>query len=189
MTSGEGDTFELEAKLPVADLQEVETALNSLGARLIGRWRETDSFFDFTDRRLKDADSALRLRQRTDQANGESRWRLTFKGPTQPGRFKRRREIEVDVDRPDATESLLESLGLARFISYTKQRSSFAYHNCRIELDQLDGIGTFVEVEGDDESAISAVVNDLDLDRRPSITQSYLAMVIEHRSDGSAEAV
>lgn len=178
------DTLEREAKIAVDNLDALEAKLDALGAERIGRWRETDTFFDSDDRRLKSADSALRLRQRVDLADTAKTWfRLTFKGPKQPGRFKNRREIETAVDAPHTTRSLLEALGLNAFITYTKHRTTFRYRECTIELDDLPDIGTFIEVEGPDEPAITTVLSDLNLTDHPTITDSYLAMVLNHRAN------
>jgi len=173
---------ELEAKLAVDNLDELQVTLNVLGAEPIGRWLQTDRFFDFPDQRLKHADSALRLREHSDLADGKCHWSLTFKGPQKPGRYKKRTEIEFSVDRPQAAQAILEALGLEQFISYTKRRSSFRRHDCRIELDQLEDIGTFIEVEGPDHATITDVLAELGLADRAVISKSYLAMIIERRA-------
>jgi adenylate cyclase class IV len=48
-----------------------------------------------------------------------------------------------------------------------------------VELDELAGIGCFVEVEGPDEPAIFAVSRALGLAGEP-VSESYLAMVLRH---------
>jgi len=172
--------FELEAKIAVNDLNALEKSLKNLGAEIRGRWRETDRFFDFPDQRLKKSDSALRLRRRTDPDNATIHWTITFKGPKLPGPFKHRREIELPIHDPDPAEQLFSALGLSEFVSYSKHRTSFNYRHCIVELDELENIGKFIEVEGPNEASIRQVLNDLALEHQPTITRSYLAMVIEH---------
>jgi adenylate cyclase, class 2 len=170
--------MEMEAKIAVEDLQAIEARLAQNGGVKKGEYDETDSFFDFEDRRLKNGDSALRLRDRKNRQSGQSNFRLTFKGPRQPGPFKHRREIEFSVDRFSEVRDLLEVLGVKIFASYTKKRHSWSLGNCSIEVDFLDGIGKFVEVEGPDEPSIRKVLALLNLAEKPVIQESYLAMVI-----------
>ncbi len=172
--------MEIEAKIAVDDLKPVEAQLKRIGGSRKGEYAETDSFFDFEDQRFKLADSALRLRDRKDLHSGQSTFRLTFKGPRQPGPFKHRREIEFSVDRPEKAGDLLEALGLKMFARYTKSRSSWSVENCTVEVDFLEGIGRFVEVEGPDEQSIRKVLHLLSLADKPVIQESYLAMVIRH---------
>jgi len=173
--------MELEAKVAVEDLGVVAERLAALGARRVGRWRETDRFFDFSDGRLKESDSALRLRERVE-VDGERRWRrLTFKGPRVAGRLKHRREIELEVGDLDALGELLEALGLREFAAYTKGRTTYELDGCDVELDELEGIGRFVEVEGASEEAIEGVLGKMGLGGQPTITESYLAMVLRER--------
>jgi len=181
MTTQERRNYEVEAKIQVEDLDAVRVRLETVGGRLVGNWQETDWFFDFDDQRLKGADSALRLRERTDLHTLQSVHRLTFKGPRLPGKFKIRREVEITVDDPGRVKTLLEMLGLVPWISCRKLRSSYLCRDCTVELDRLDELGTFVEIEGPNEEAIDAVISDLGLEGREPILTSYLAMIIQHR--------
>jgi len=171
--------MEMEAKIAVADLAAIEDRLAGLGAGKTGEYTETDTFFDFPDRRLKAADSALRLRERKNLHTGQSNFRLTFKGPRQPGPFKHRREVELAVDSHENTRALLEALGLASFAEYTKRRHSWTLDGCGVEADRLEGIGQFVEVEGPDEQTIRRVMARLGLTDSPIIHKSYLSMAIK----------
>jgi adenylate cyclase class 2 len=178
MTNSDG--MELEAKVAVDDPASIEGRLGSLGALPVGKYTENDTFFDFPDRRLKNADSALRLRDRQDIETHRNTCRLTFKGPCRPGPFKHRREIEFSVDSLEQTSALLEAIGLVPFVQYAKERHSWQWRECGIEVDTLAGIGHFVEVEGPNEERIREVLGALNLTDRPMIRESYLAMAIRH---------
>jgi len=172
--------MEIEAKIAVADRREVEELIGRLGGRRKGEYSETDTFFDYEDRRLKQADSALRLRDRREVQTGTSNYRLTYKGPRQAGPFKNRREIEFAVDQPDKVRAFLEVLGLSIFARYTKRRNSWSLENCDLEADILEGVGHFIEVEGPDEASIRRILGQLNLADQPVIHESYLAMAIRH---------
>jgi adenylate cyclase, class 2 len=176
--------MEIEAKIAVDDLEAIETRLRELGARAKGRFTETDVFFDDANRRLKKQDSALRLRDRRNLETGQSEYRLTYKGPRLPGPFKHRREIEFAVDRPENVKDLLGALGMKAFVGYGKNRNSWSLDGCDIEVDFVEGIGKFVEVEGPEEKCIREVLARLSLQDRPVIHESYLAMVLRKREVG-----
>jgi adenylate cyclase class 2 len=178
MTNSDG--MELEAKVAVDNPATIEDRLSAMGATAIGKYTEIDTFFDFPDRRLKKADSALRLRDRQDVENSQNSWRLTFKGPCQPGPFKHRREIEFAVGSLDKTAALLEAIGLMPVVHYAKERHSWKWRDCIIEVDTLAGIGHFLEVEGPNEERIRQVLCELNLADKPMIRESYLALAIRH---------
>jgi len=173
------NNVEIEAKIAVDDLDAMEARLRELGAVRKGEYTETDTFFDFPDKRLKTADSALRLRERRDLATHKSNYRLTYKGPRQKGPFKHRAEIEFSVDQPENVQAMLEVLGFHAIISYTKRRNSWSFDRCDIEVDEIEGIGKFIEVEGPDEACIRQVLASLAVEDRPVIQERYLSRVIK----------
>jgi adenylate cyclase class 2 len=174
--------MELEAKIAISDPEAsaIEKLLGTVGGQPIGRYVETDRFFDFSDRRFKSADSAIRFRDRKNLATQESNYRLTFKGPCREGPFKCRSEIEFPVEMPDQVDAFLQAIGLTCFACYTKYRNSWRWGDCDIEVDHLEGIGRFIEVEGPSEERIREVLSILNIADRPSIRESYLAMAIRH---------
>jgi len=176
------DRMELDAKVAVEDFHAVESRLVEMGAKRIGEYREKDTFFDFSAQRLKNSDSALRLRDRQDLNTGKNTYRLTFKGPRQPGQFKHRRENEFSIDQPEQVQAVLEGIGMCPFARCRKRRISWRWRQCGIELDRLDDIGVFVEVEGPDEGSIRETLQKLGLAGEPTLTESYLAMVLKHQS-------
>lgn len=172
--------MELEAKIAIEDIDAMEKRLVTLGAQRVGRYVETDSFFDFSDQRLKRADSAVRFRDRKDLATQQSNYRLTYKGPCQEGQYKCRRENEFPVEWPDQVRAFLEAIGLVCFAQYTKYRNCWRWEDCSIEVDYLEKVGRFIEVEGPSEDTIRKVLTSLGLADRPSLRESYLAMAIRH---------
>jgi len=171
----------MEAKIAVDDLVAVETRLKQAGGQKKGEYSETDTFFDYENHQLKESDSALRLRNRENLQTHKSNFRLTFKGPRQPGPFKHRREIEFVVDPGENVRLLLECLGLKPFAVYTKKRNAWLLNNCAVEVDFIEGIGKFIEVEGPNEDSIRKSLAALNLADKPVIHESYLAMVLNKK--------
>jgi adenylate cyclase class 2 len=74
-------------------------------------------------------------------------------------------------------EKVFEACGLVPTVIVRKRRTSYRLGECMVELDELAGIGCFVEVEGPDEPTIFAVCQRLGLAGEP-VSESYLAMVL-----------
>jgi adenylate cyclase class 2 len=115
---------------------------------------------------------------------------MTFKGPRQHGQLKSRDETETTVGNFSAASSLLESLGYTKILSFEKRRQSWTLGGCKIELDELPILGSFVEIEGPKDDAVLKVRQELQLADRPLIKASYIAMLMTHlqeRGDANRE--
>src|SRR5262249_3090312 len=100
---------------------------------------------------------------------------LTYKGPRRIERGVRSRlEIETTVGEPDATQALLEALGLRPSFRYQKYRESWRWDSQAIEIDETP-IGAFLEIEGDG-AGIGRVAAALGFSPRDHLTDSYVAL-------------
>ena len=162
--------LEKEIKLYVVDLGKIESRLKDLGAEVIqNRGLETNLRFDLPDYRLEREHKALRLRFDTHA-------RLTYKGPSvlEDGALTRT-EYEVDVDDFDTAALLLEALGYIVTVQYEKYRTTYAFQDCMIMLDELP-IGNFVEIEGPHSETLAAIARDIGLDAKRAIPMSYIEL-------------
>ncbi len=142
--------LEIELKFPVHDPQALMQGLAKLGY-LPGQTKvEVDHYYNAPDRDFAQTDEALRLRQ-----SGEQCW-LTYKGPKQGKRGKTR--VEIEIPQVSGTEAqlhqLLQKLGYRPTATVRKQRTYFHKpHGAdplitpMITLDEVDRVGTFVEIE------------------------------------------
>jgi adenylate cyclase class 2 len=74
--------------------------------------------------------------------------RVTFKGPSQRGKHKIRKEIEFDVNSPNAFLLVLRGLGFRPTFRYEKYRTEYAIGGTgRALLDETPA-GVFLELEG-----------------------------------------
>ena len=165
---------ETEAKIPVADHQSLRARLIELGAADLGQELHVDIYFDTAEQRLRKSDTALRLRCAGQKCE------LTYKGPQEKGRYKRREEIQTAVAEAEAIKSLLEKLGFRQSLLLEKSRASWTLDHCRVELDTVPLLGNFVEIEGPSPQDITAVIERLQLDGNNSITTPYTTLVLEH---------
>jgi len=145
-----GPRLEVEAKARASDLKAVEARVAALGGVLEADKLERDEYWAHPSRDFGETDEALRLRVTTaDDGGGWSRADLTYKGPKLDATTKSRREetVELRVDEVEALRRVLEGLGFRPFAKVTKQRKEFMAGGLSVCLDQVEDVGSFVEVE------------------------------------------
>lgn len=171
---------EIEAKLKVDSHEEIRRRLRGASAERVGCVLETNAIFDDTERSLLESGRGLRVR-RFDAIDGPARpATLTYKGPKLPGELKTREEIELTVSDADGAASLLTALGYVRAVGFQKRRETWTLGDCHVELDELPYLGCYIEVEGPDADAVHDVLQRLGLADRPVITDSYIALLVDH---------
>jgi adenylate cyclase class 2 len=171
---------ETEVKLKVEDLESVRRRLGAVGAAHVGKVMETNRIFDSADRSLHRAGKALRVRSSVGIGSNESTHIMTFKGPRQRGPLKIREELEVEVGDAAEAAAILRALGYVVALSFEKRRETWTLGGCKVELDELPHLGTFVEIEGPDEQVIMQVRRQLQLDGRPTITEAYVGLLMDY---------
>jgi adenylate cyclase, class 2 len=179
---------EIEAKIKVDNLEPIRQRLVALGAKKAGEHLETNTFFDAADASLRRADKGLRLRANQEITAGRTEYIVTFKGPRQAGQFKTRQEIEFTVSDPKATAAVLEALGFNASLSFQKRRRSWELGDCKVELDELPYLGTFVEIEGPTPEKIAAVRQQIGLADQPTITTSYTELISRYLQENHIAA-
>lgn len=151
--------YEVEQKFRVAGHAAVADRLTALGAVAAGEQAQNDLYFAHPARDFARTDEALRIR-----SVGERNF-VTYKGPKVDTTTKTRRELELPLAAGAAGRQqfaeLLEALGFRRVAEVRKRRALYAlgYQNRSVEvaLDDVDGVGTFVELElSADEAGLAA---------------------------------
>ncbi|MHC4643148.1 MAG: class IV adenylate cyclase [Planctomycetota bacterium] len=166
---------EIEAKLKVESLQEVERKLAEVGAEFIEEQLQADTYFDDVDGSLRGGDRALRLRRQ--KAGQKEKTFVTYKGPKQKDDFKKRQEIEIEIADGDSAEELFSALGYVKALVFEKKRRIWHLRNCVACLDELPLLGNFVEIEGPDGESIAEVQKNLGLSDLPHIVDSYACLM------------
>jgi len=169
--------YEIEAKLKVDSFLEITEKLKLLKAEFIEEQIQKDDYFDTEDENLRRDDSGLRLRK---QFNGQiEKLFLTYKGPREQDKFKKRQEIEIKVDNADLTEKMLMALGLIKTVVVEKKRNLWQIEQCVIALDQVKSLGNFVEIEGPDDKKIADIQKALGLAGLTHIKVSYANLMAQ----------
>jgi adenylate cyclase class 2 len=179
--------FEVEQKHRVPDVRALDERLAERGAEVGPPVGQADHYYAHPCRDFAQTDEALRIRTVGDRSF------VTYKGPKLDTTTKMRRELELPLDSSDENGSkfaeLLRSLGFRLVAVVHKRRRSFqidvAGRQVEGALDEVDGLGTFVELElmagesGLDEAqrVISTLASELQLG--PSERRSYLEIMLE----------
>jgi predicted adenylyl cyclase CyaB len=183
--------LEIEVKLKVESHRPIVAVLRRLGAKHAGARRETNIFFDRADGSLLAADSALRVRMEVPLGNRKSKIEnqkspcppaalLTFKGPPRKTGLRSRQAYDLTISPPEQLMPLLKSLGFEQTMLFEKDRDSWHFGGCKIELDTLPALGLFMEIEGPSERKVKAVQKKLHLEDLPPVRPSYAQMVAGH---------
>jgi predicted adenylyl cyclase CyaB len=142
---------ELKARLP--DLDAARTIAQAIATQPLGRQHQIDTYFPSRRGRLK-------LRQ----IDGRSAQLVWYARPDEPGP-KPSDYLLVPVSDPRALKTALEAaLGIECVVD--KRREIYLYENVRIHLDEVVGLGTFLEFEAVvgpdmDDAAARAQLEDL----------------------------
>lgn len=177
---------EIEAKLKVDSLPQVERRLAECGASFLRETIQTDWYFDTPDRELTQTDRCLRLR--SDRSGTRERLILAYKGPKETDDYKKRPEVEIEVNDAGAIEALLGALGYYKALAFNKRRRLWSLRGCEVALDELPLLGVFVEVEGPDSQTIAEVQRMLGLSAVAHTMASYACLIDARLSELGREA-
>jgi len=124
----------LEIKARCADLVAARERAARIATEHLGVDEQTDTYFRVPHGRLKLRESSLSGGQLIPYLRPDER------GP------KRSDYQVIPVPDPTATRALFEAI-LGRHRVVKKRREIFLYENVRIHLDEVEGLGAFLELE------------------------------------------
>lgn len=181
------DRIEAEVKAPLEDADAFRARLLDWGAKPAGSVQQVDRYFDHPTRSFGETDEALRVREQAGAT------RLTYKGPRLEEETKSREEYDVGIEDADMLEDLLEALGFEHAATVVKHRSFFTRGDITATIDEVDGLGTYAEietvVEGKDLDEASQTLLDLakELELDELERRSYLELLIEKKEEGAGD--
>lgn len=169
--------LEIEIKAWCPDFTLVRKRLDELGAVYLKSETEGDCYYNHPERDFSRTDEALRLRQVAGTTI------LTYKGPKLSLASKARVEKETAVDNGKAAEEILDCLGFRASGTVVKNRETFMLEGITVCLDQVENLGSFVELEKKGET-LERIEGDLrDLAAKLGLTRferrSYLELILQ----------
>lgn len=167
--------IEVELKVRVPALAPVREKLAAAGAVCSERTREHDVYYNAPHRDFGTTDEALRVRY----SNGGCA--VTYKGPKRrDSPVKTREELTEPLGSGASFEGILRRLGFVPVACVDKVREYYLFRETSVALDEVAGLGTFVEIEAVTDGTadhIAAVARELGVDGTP-IQTSYLEMLL-----------
>ena len=136
--------IEIKLRLP-SKLGKIRRRLQAMGFRMTKRRAlESNILFDNSRRTLRKHGKLIRVRL----TNGRSV--LTYKGPSEPSKYKKRPELEFDLPDGASMEAIFTHMGYRPVFRYEKFRTEYTKrtgNGGKVLLDETP-IGNFLEIEG-----------------------------------------
>jgi adenylate cyclase class 2 len=140
--------IEVEIKIPVSNLREVRAKLTGKGFVHERSLIEKDTYFDGGVYGIRKSGQALRVRQICDQDTGEVMSEINFKGKKMDSVSMSRPEYETTVGDGEIAGKIFEEAGFYPVEPVVvKKREILAWENVQACLDEVKGLGTFLELE------------------------------------------
>jgi adenylate cyclase class 2 len=170
----------IEVEVKARATGDMAERIAALGATILLVENHHDLYFNSPQRDFRLSDEALRIRIKEEGA------RLTYKGPKLDQTTKSRLERTVKIDDPKQMEQILSALGFVLSAEVRKKRAKYSYEGVVLALDEVEGLGSFVEVEAEGEGdyeeqrrKVLSIMSKLGL--YESIRSSYLELLEEKR--------
>lgn len=158
---------EIEVKFKIKDIDAIKRKIKKIGIQYKGRFSLIDTWFDTPNKQLRKKKRGLRLR-----LQGRKKI-LTFKRDEILNHLVREaEEIEVDINDSNRIRRIIEGLGFQEDLIIKKEREVWLIGKLEIVLDRVEGLGTFLELEGSKKD-IEEVVKKLGLEKTHRITVHY----------------
>lgn len=168
--------LEIEAKARVSNQEKIKSKLIELGAKFLKKEEQEDIYFNHPARDFAKSDEALRMRK-----IGKNFY-LTYKGPKLDKLTKTREEHEFKFSGFEEAKEILNKLKFREVATIRKQREYYALQNFIIALDEVEGLGSFIEVEKKAEhytpEEIISFLKKLGVEEGSLERRSYLELVL-----------
>jgi adenylate cyclase, class 2 len=134
--------LEVELKVKIPSLGPVREQLKRNNAQSCGKVHEHDVYYNAPHRDFGITDEAVRVRYTDNHAV------VTYKGPKiKKFGLKAREELNFAVESGETFEKMLDRLGFSKTLEVNKWRETYKVGTALVSLDQVDGLGTFAEIE------------------------------------------
>ncbi len=177
--------IEVEAKVRISDVWWMEKRISEEGAEYKGMIKQRDEYYDFPDMRLFNDGGAFRVR------SSDGDFRITYKWCKKDEDTTSREEIEIGIESADKMITILESIGFVKLCEIKKKRKVYQLDDLKVSLDEVEGLGSFVEVEGmaDSEEEYRAkkveifkLLDRLGISSSDIIRRTYMEMALDRKA-------
>ncbi len=168
--------MEVEIKARIRNPDEIRRILKDMGAKYEGEVHQKDIYFNHPCRDFASTDEALRVRISGDV-------RITYKGPKVDSETKTREEIELEVESAEKAMDMMKRLGFIEAGTVEKMRETYSLNDVEITIDNVVGLGYFIELEiqgeNNDKNRERLFSLGKDLGLNDYIRESYLELILK----------
>jgi adenylate cyclase, class 2 len=169
--------MEIEVRARINDLKGIEKSIVGFGANLVKEKKQIDKYYGEINLYEKLGYSFL-MRVRSE---GDENF-LTYKGAESKidGVWE---EYEFSIDNELMAKAMLKSMGLDEIIEVKKNRIEYKLDDLTICLDEIEGLGSFIEIESLDDNDIDKnrlkkFMDKLDIKEDQVIHKGYVTMLL-----------
>ncbi len=169
--------LEIEVKAKLRAPEETRKRLLSLGAKYVETKVQVDTYYNHPSRDFASTDEALRLREQ------DGRVIMTYKGPKVDKLTKTREEEQVGVSDGKSAVIILEKLGFSEVRKVKKTRNYYTLRGMKVMLDEVEGLGDYMEIEKPGEEyeprELIDLLLELGVEEKDMERRSYLGLLME----------
>lgn len=133
---------EVELKFLNINVNEIKQKIQNIGAELkYDTYTESYPFLKEDFSASNSNKKYLRIRKINDDIT------ITYKDPNKKSNMSNRSEIEIKVDNYEKAIQLIEKLGFKKGKVFRKHRIHYELNDIHFELDTLENIPTYLEIE------------------------------------------
>ena len=173
-------SVEQELKLKVDEFKSIKSRLATAKAIRIGSFSQTDIYYG-NEHLIKALGRSFLIRIR----ESGKKHMLAFKGAT--GKVGSYEEYETHINDAAAASNMFEKSGFEHIITVRKKRESYKYKDSTINLDSVEGLGKFVEIEiisdKPAKNKLNEIVRELGFGTYPKAPMGYVSLMLAR--DGS----
>ena len=150
---------EIEVKVIEINKEEMVKKILALNGKKVFEGRIVSHLYDFEDGSIKKGESILRLRKKGSQNL------LAFKKKISEDRIKIVEELETEVKDFEIVDQILKGVGLDVKRISIKKRTSYDIHGTLVEIEEIEDVPTFMEIESSSVEKVFEMIEKLDIDK------------------------
>ena len=164
----------IEIKARVNSLDPIREKIKSWGTRLQGTYLQTDTYFNTASDRLK-----------MREVDGEPTAMLIYYDREDIPDPKQSDILIVETGEPETLKAILgRSIGVK--VTVEKTREIYQHQGTQVHLDEVEGLGTFIEFERpitdlpEDRRVLEDLMEELNIKAEDLVTVSYSDLKLEN---------
>lgn len=169
--------MEIEIRAEIDNISNIEKKLIELGASLVKKKKQIDKYFGEINL-FKKVGYSFMMRVRIE---GNKNY-LTYKGAAskKDGVWE---EYEFEIVDASASEKMLKAMGFEEIIQVEKSRVEYELDNMSICLDDISGLGCFIEIESQDDNdmdkiKLNQLMEKIGVSKEKIINKGYITLLL-----------